>query len=96
MFPPEPTIRVGSYTLSTPEAMTVRVAHEGHRLGDVTTIEAAQDCYNVLEAFNTRLKDEGLGDDEIGRSICQGYIHHASTVMGRLTATFGPLGDPHV
>lgn len=96
MFPPEPDIFVGTRKLTSPQAMTVRVAHDGRVPNDITEVEGARDCHRVLSSFKNRLETEGLGDDETGKAICAGYIHHANGVMALLERTFGPLGDPHV
>lgn len=55
----EPTITVNGYTLSTAEAMTVRVA---------------------LGNFAISLYEEGLGDDDIGRGLCAGYLAAIRTI----------------
>ena len=92
-LPPEPAIDIGPHRLSTPEAMTVRVAHMGHRVGKVQTPEQARKCYETVLEFKSRIEAEGLGEDETGKAIASGYVHHAGTVLRLIEAQFGPFGE---
>lgn len=92
-FPPETPILIGKRLLSTAEAMTVRVAHMGHRSGDVTTVEEARKCFATVRAFKAQIEADGPGDDETGIAIADGYIYHAGTVLQLLQRSFGPLAE---
>jgi hypothetical protein len=90
-FPPEPEVLIGPHRLNNAEAMTVRVAHMGHQVGEVQTPDQAQKCFDTVSKFKADIEADGLGDDANGKAIAAGYTHHAASVLRLLRAHFGPM-----
>lgn len=87
----EPTIQIGDTVLSTPQAMTVRVAHDGHVPDPVRTVEDARACAEVVREFKLHIEQDGLGEDDTGKKIAAGYVYHARAVLELLESEFGTL-----
>ena len=76
---PEPAVYVRGRRLSGPQAMTVRVAHEGRMLGRIADADIPS-LVACLQVFEKTLAEEGLGDDHHGRTMVGLYTEHSRAV----------------
>jgi hypothetical protein len=79
----EPAVFVCGQRLSNAQAMTVRVAHNGHPQGRVAVADIPK-LEATLLSFEKDLRENGLGNDHHGRTMVRLYTENSEAVRSLL------------